>query len=142
MSGGIRSDLAGATYADRVTSRPLVVLASFAADLILVVVFAAIGRASHDEPVLSGLWTTSWPFLVALAAGWLVTVAWKAPTAPVRTGLGVWAITVVGGMLLRAASGQGVAAAFVVVASITLLVFLVGWRVVVALVTRRARAAA
>ncbi|GAA1465042.1 DUF3054 domain-containing protein [Microbacterium thalassium] len=124
------------------TSRPLVVLASFAADLVLVVVFAAIGRASHDEPVLSGLWTTSWPFLVGLAAGWLVTLAWRAPAAPVRTGLGVWAVTVIGGMLLRAASGQGVAVAFVVVASITLLVFLVGWRVVAALVARRSRTAA
>ncbi len=124
------------------TSRPLVVLASFAADLVLVVVFAAIGRASHDEPVLSGLWTTSWPFLVGLAAGWLVTLAWRAPAAPVRTGLGVWAVTVIGGMLLRAASGQGVAVAFVVVASITLLVFLGGWRLVVSLVTRRSRAAA
>ncbi len=124
------------------TSRPLVVLASFAADLVLVVVFAAIGRASHDEPVLSGLWTTSWPFRVGLAVGWLVTLAWRAPAAPVRTGLGVWAVTVIGGMLLRAASGQGVAVAFVVVASITLLVFLVGWRVVAALVARRSRTAA
>lgn len=123
-------------------SRPALVLAALAADIVLVVVFAAIGRASHDEPVLAGLWTTSWPFLAALAVGWLVTLAWRAPAAPVRTGLGVWAVTVVGGMLLRAASGQGTAVAFIVVASITLLLFLVGWRLVAALVARRSRVAA
>jgi Protein of unknown function (DUF3054) len=129
-----------------VTSRPVVapavVLASLAADLALVVVFAAIGRASHDEAVLSGLWITAWPFLAGLALGWLATFAWRAPAAPVRTGLGVWAVTVIGGMLLRAASDQGVAVAFVIVASVTLLLLLVGWRVVAALVARRRRAAA
>jgi len=55
-----------------------------------------------------------------------------------RTGLGVWAITVGGGMLLRWVSGQGTALAFIIVASLTLLVALVGWRVIVAIV-RRAR---
>jgi type IV secretory pathway VirB2 component (pilin) len=39
-------------------------------------------------------------------------------------------------MLLRALSGQGVAVAFVVVAGITLLLFLVGWRAIAALVAR------
>ena len=38
-------------------------------------------------------------------------------------------------MLLRAISGQGVQTAFVIVASIVLALFLVGWRVVVALIT-------
>ena len=51
-------------------------------------------------------------------------------------GLGVWAATVVGGMLLRAASGQGTAVAFVVVATLTLCLCLVGWRVIAALVAR------
>lgn len=110
------------------------VVQAFVADALLVVVFAVIGRASHDEDVLgpggSGLLQTSWPFLVALVAGWLVTLAWRHPLAPVRTGLGVWAITVVGGMLLRAVSGQGTALAFIIVASVTLLVLLVGWRVI------------
>jgi hypothetical protein len=41
-------------------------------------------------------------------------------------------------MLLRAASGQGTAIAFIVVASVTMLVALVGWRVI-ATVVRRAR---
>jgi hypothetical protein len=49
----------------------------------------------------------------------------------------VWAVTLVVGMLLRALSGQGVAAAFIVVAGITLLLFLVGWRGIAALLARR-----
>ena len=73
-----------------------------------------------------------------LTAGWLVTFAWRAPAAPVRTGLGVWAVTVGGGMLLRAASGQGTALPFIIVAAVTLFVALVGWRVI-AFAVRRAR---
>jgi hypothetical protein len=112
------------------------VAGSFALDVMLVLAFAAIGRASHGEDWLVGLGMTAWPFLVGLVAGWLITRAWRAPAAPVRTGLGVWAATVVGGMLLRSASGQGTAVAFIVVATLTLCLFLVGWRLIAALVAR------
>ncbi|WP_458041722.1 MULTISPECIES: DUF3054 domain-containing protein [Bacteria] len=122
------------------------VVLAFIADVLLVVVFAAIGRASHDEGVFGpgggGLLETSWPFLVALVAGWLITLAWRRPFAPVRTGLGMWIITVIGGMVLRAVSGQGTALAFIIVAAVTLLVLLVGWRMmgwVVAWVLARAQ---
>ena len=110
-------------------------------DLVLVIAFAAIGRASHDEDALAiaGLWTTAWPFLAGLAIGWTIALAWRAPIEPVRTGLPVWAVTVVGGMILRAASGQGVQVAFVIVAAIVLLVFLVGWRLIARLVGRLRR---
>jgi len=67
-------------------------------------------------------------------------MAWRAPLAPVRTGLGVWAATVIGGMLLRAASGQGTALPFIIVATTTMLLLLVGWRLIAALIVRlRAR---
>jgi len=115
---------------------------ALAMDVFLVLVFAAIGRASHGGGVIEGLLMTAWPFLAGLALGWLLTLAWRAPVAPVRTGLGVWVVTVLGGMLLRAATGQGTAAAFVIVAAITLLVLLVGWRVVATLIARRRRSAA
>jgi hypothetical protein len=114
-------------------------LLAFAADAVLVVVFAAIGRASHREDVLPGLFTTAWPFLVSLAVGWLLARGWLAPAAPLRTGLPVWAVTVAGGMLLRAVAGQGVVLAFVIVAAVVLLLLLVGWRVVARLVARRRR---
>lgn len=120
------------------TARPPVraVTGAFAIDVVLVFVFAMIGRASHGESAVDGLLITAWPFLAGLVAGWLITLAWRAPAAPVRTGLGVWAVTVGGGMLLRAASGQGTAVAFIVVAAVTLLVFLVGWRVIAGFVGR------
>jgi hypothetical protein len=117
------------------------VLLALGADVVLVLVFAAIGRASHGEAVLPGLFQTAWPFLAGLVLGWLISLAWRAPLAPLRTGLPVWAVTVAGGMVLRAVSGQGVLLAFVIVASIVLLVFLVGWRaaarVLTGLVSRR-----
>lgn len=106
-------------------------------DVVLVVVFAVIGRASHGEDLSpGGIATTSWPFLAALVAGWLVTLAWRAPFAPLRTGVGIWVVTVAGGMLLRAVSGQGVQVAFVIVAAIVLALFLIGWRAIAALVRR------
>lgn len=110
----------------------------------LVVVFAAIGRATHDGDVLgpfgSELATTAWPFVAALLIGWAVTRAWRRPTTVVRTGLPVWAITVALGMVLRALSGQGVAVAFIIVATITLAMFLLGWRGLARLAARRRRA--
>jgi len=113
-------------------------------DVVLVVVFAAIGRATHDGDVLgpfgSGLATTAWPFVVALLVGWLATRAWRRPVAVVKTGLPVWAITVALGMVLRALSGQGVAVAFVIVATITLALLLLGWRGISRLAMRSRRA--
>lgn len=103
---------------------------AFLLDAVLVVAFAATGRASHDSEVLAGLWTTSWPFLTALLVGWVVVRAWRSPVRIVPTGLVVWGATVVGGMLLRAVSGQGTALPFVIVATLTLLALLVGWRLI------------
>ena len=116
-------------------------------DAALVVVFAAIGRANHDRGVLGeaglGLASTAWPFLVALALGWLVCLGWRRPLSIVRTAVPVWVVTVAGGMLLRAVSDQGTALPFVIVATVTLLVLLVGWRLVTAVVRRmRARSGA
>lgn len=99
-------------------------------DVVLVVAFAATGRASHDSDVLAGLLQTSWPFLTGLLVAWAVVRGWRSPTAIVPTGLVIWVVTVVGGMLLRAASGQGTALPFVIVATLTLLVLLVGWRLI------------
>ena len=48
----------------------------------------------------------------------------------------MWAATVIGGMLLRAASGQGTALPFIIVAAVTLLVLVVGWRVIATLIDR------
>lgn len=114
-------------------------LRALAIDAVLVVIFAAIGRASHDENPIAGLWTTSWPFLAALAVGWIVSLAWRSPASVLRTGVPVWIITVAGGMLLRAVSDQGVKVAFIIVATIVLGIFLLGWRAIAGVLARRVR---
>ncbi|MFJ6678772.1 DUF3054 domain-containing protein [Microbacterium sp. NPDC091382] len=113
------------------------ILAAFGIDVVLVVVFAAVGRASHDEAPISGLATTAGPFAAALVVGWIVSLAWRSPQAVVRTGIPVWIVTVAGGMILRAVTGQGVQVAFVIVAASVLLLMIVGWRVAATLVARR-----
>ncbi|MEW2358356.1 DUF3054 domain-containing protein [Spirillospora sp. NPDC029432] len=107
-----------------------------ALDIALVLVFVVIGRSSHDEALSpAGLATTAWPFFLALAAGWLLTRAWRRPeTLP--TGAGVWLTTVVGGMLLRAVSDQGTALPFIIVATLFLAAVLLGWRLIAKLTTR------
>lgn len=98
-------------------------------DVACVVVFVAIGRANHGEAdSASGFLETAWPFLLALVIGWVVVRAWRRPTGVVPVGLGVWVVTVAGGMVLRALSGQGTAFAFVIVATVFLGVTLLGWR--------------
>ncbi|UGT52435.1 DUF3054 domain-containing protein [Nocardia asteroides] len=102
-------------------------------DALLVIVFCAIGRRSHDEAVLAGLLKTVWPFGIGLLVGWAIAVyaargARFDATALWPSGIVIWACTLVGGMLLRAVSGQGVAVSFVIVAASVLALFLLGWR--------------
>ncbi|WP_280370815.1 DUF3054 domain-containing protein [Nocardia wallacei] len=115
-------------------------LAPFVVDLLLVIVFCAIGRRSHDEAVLTGLLRTLWPFGAGLIVGWLLAAWFTArpgiADAPRRfdplplwpTGVVVWLSTLVVGMLLRVVSGQGTAVSFIIVAATVLALFLLGWR--------------
>ncbi|ORV88398.1 hypothetical protein AWC11_14825 [Mycobacterium interjectum] len=113
-------------------------LVSLAGDVIAVLVFCAVGRRSHDEGLnLGGIATTAWPFLSGTLVGWLVSRAWRRPTAVAPTGVIVWLCTVVVGMLLRKVSAAGVAASFVVVAASVTAVLLLGWRAVAELAVRR-----
>lgn len=115
-------------------------LASAVADAALITLFAVVGRASHRESLdVVGVAFTAWPFLVGAAIGWLVLRAWRNPLAIWPTGVGIWLAALVIGMLLRVASGQGVQPAFVIVAAITLALFLVGWRGIAALARRLRR---
>ncbi|HYO86543.1 MAG TPA: DUF3054 domain-containing protein [Dermatophilaceae bacterium] len=111
----------------------------WALDAGLVVVFAATGRASHDESTgLAGVAATVWPFLAGMSLGWaVVAVLRRRPATSVRDGAWVWLATVAGGMALRAASGAGVALSFVLVALAVTGVLLLGWRLLAALAARR-----
>jgi hypothetical protein len=109
---------------------------AFLLDVALFLLFVVIGRRSHGEGA-AGLLNTLWPFLVGLAAGWLVTWAWKRPLAIVWPGVPIWLMTVALGMLIRTACGQGVQPSFIAVAAIVLGVFLVGWRLIALPFARR-----
>jgi len=99
------------------------------ADACCVLVFVVIGRASHTQgETPGGIASTSWPFLVGLAAGWLASRAWRRPLALRPPGITVWLCTVALGMVLRVVSGQGTALAFIVVALAFLGLCLLGWR--------------
>lgn len=108
-------------------------------DVVLVLIFAAIGRASHDENP-AGFLLTAWPFLIALLMGH--ALAALLPGRPRRPwsllwGAVVWIVTVAGGMLIRVLSGDTAEVPFIIVATLVLGVFLVGWRAIAALVRRR-----
>ncbi|OBJ71256.1 DUF3054 domain-containing protein [Mycobacterium sp. 1274756.6] len=118
--------------------RALTVAAAALTDAVAVVLFCTAGRRSHAEGLtVAGIAGTAWPFLVGALAGWLIARGWRRPLAVTPTGLVIWVVTVPVGMLLRAATGQGVAAAFWVVATLSTGVLLLGWRLAVALTSRR-----
>ena len=110
-----------------------------ALDTAVVVSFIAIGRRNHDEDeAISGLVETAAPFLIALAIAWVIWRVWLQPDA-VMTGVRVWLTTSGLGMLLRnLVFDDGTAASFVIVASIFLGTFLVGWRAIAGALASRA----
>ncbi len=121
------------------TRRPLTAATflAFDLDVLLVIVFAAVGRRTHEHGLdIGGILGTAWPFLVGLVVGWLVMRAHRRPLAPWSTGVGVWLATWGVGMALRALTEAGTAPAFMLVALGFLALALVGWRVVGTLVAR------
>jgi hypothetical protein len=101
-----------------------------AADVVAVLVFAIVGRASHDEGfTASGLLETAWPFVVGVAGGWVgVFLARLAPLSyPAATMMLVK--TVILGCVLRVVFTDGNAPlSFVIVATAFLGAAFFGWR--------------
>ncbi len=98
-------------------------------DLLVVLVFATVGRLSHAEgAAVLGIGLTAWPFVVALAASTIALLAMRRPTHTLLNGVFVWLGTLIVGMLLRAGTGGGVQASFVVVAGVFLALTMLGWR--------------
>ena len=98
-------------------------------DVFFVVLFVAIGRRNHDEgSAFADVLKTGAPFLIGLSAAWAVVRAWRNPVA-VLTGVAIWPVTVLVGMVARRLLfDRGTATAFVVVATLFLGAALVGWR--------------
>jgi len=98
-------------------------------DLVVVVVFVAIGRNVHDHGInAAGIASTAWPFSVGLAAGWLSIARTGRTGTSITDGAIIAVTTVAVGMALRVVSGQGIAAAFVIVALCFLGGAMIAWR--------------
>ena len=124
-------------------------------DLLAVAVFVMIGRSSHEEGLaIVGILQTLWPFAVGAAVGWSIVYVLShvrssddgfghdfRPERIVPAGLIVWFCAVAVGMILRYLLHQGVAVSFVIVATISLGLFLIGWRAVAAFIVARRRSA-
>jgi hypothetical protein len=86
-------------------------------DVIVVLAFVGIGRSTHDHGIsLSGMSSTSWPFLSGLVVGWIIVRQRGWSGASRNGGTAAWLSTPAVGMGLRVVSGQGIASAFVLVA--------------------------
>ncbi|MDX2378189.1 MAG: DUF3054 domain-containing protein [Acidimicrobiia bacterium] len=111
-------------------------------DTASVVLFVAIGKREHDQDTaIVGLVETAAPFMIGLLVAWLVFRVWNRPTAW-TTGLLVWPVTLIVGMVLRSVVfGGGTAAAFVLVATGFLGMLFVGWRAALAVYDRRTSSA-
>jgi uncharacterized membrane protein YbjE (DUF340 family) len=110
---------------------------AIALDIAVVVLFVAIGRRNHDEGSGVGeVIRIATPFLVGLAAGWIVARAWRRPF-DVAAGVAIWIVMIVLGMVLRnTLFDRGTAFSFIVVASVFTGVLLLGWRLVARRATR------
>lgn len=102
-----------------------------ALDVASILVFVAIGRRNHDEGgAVAEVVETAAPFLIGLTVAWLLTRAWRRPTK-VLTGVLIWPITVLTGMIARnLVFDDGTATSFVIVTTVFLGACLVGWRAV------------
>ncbi|GAA1759200.1 DUF3054 domain-containing protein [Kocuria aegyptia] len=105
--------------------------AALAVDVLLVLLFAGLGRRTHALDA-AGLLVTAGPFLAGLALGWLVWRVRRAPFAVRPHGIALWVTTVAVGLGLRLAVGEGTAPSFVLVTFAVLGAFLLGPRVLVA----------
>lgn len=99
--------------------------------MFFVVLFAAAGRREHGEGgAFLDVLETAAPFLIGLAVAWAVVRAWRRP-ASLTTGLAIWPITILVGMIARRQLfDRGTAPSFVIVATLFVGACLVGWRLV------------
>lgn len=124
------------TRPDRRPDQRLAIAAGL--DVLAVLVFVVVGRRNHDEgSAIRATLETAVPFLAGLAAGWCTVRAWRRPFG-LLTGVAVWPVTVLVGMIVRRwVFDRGTATSFVIVATLFLGACFVGWRAVAATLERR-----
>jgi hypothetical protein len=114
------------------------VAAAAAADVVSVLVFAVVGRASHEEGfTAAGLAETAWPFLVGVAGGWVgVFLARMAPLSYPAAAMMLVKTVLLGCVLRVVFTDGGAPFSFVVVATAFLGAAFFGWRFVAHRVAR------
>jgi len=109
------------------------------ADLVCLLGFAAGGRSAHEaHSSWLILFVIVWPY--ALACLVVHDVLWRRGVSSRRVwpgGVAVLVVTYVVGMLLRWATGRGIALGFLIVAICFLTLTMIGWRVLLLLWRRR-----
>ncbi|MPV37502.1 DUF3054 domain-containing protein [Georgenia subflava] len=108
----------------------------FALDLACVLVFTVVGMLTHGTPP-SGFFETVWPFVLGLGIAWALPGVRSLPLIIWPSGVLVWAVTTVVGLVLRGITGGGVSGAFPFVTAGVLALLLIGWRVVPEIKERR-----
>lgn len=106
-------------------------------DLVLVVAFAVIGRASHGESLdYEGIQRTALPFVAGLLIAWIGFMHKRHSGFTLLNGVFVWAATVALGVSFRLLLGGTAELAFVIVTALFLAATLIGWRAIWWLVVR------
>lgn len=104
-------------------------------DILVTVIFAAIGRRSHGEgDAITGIITVAWPFAVAALMGWVsIWLIYRRLDMGLQLGGGalVWIGTITLGMSMRHSEGRGIAVSFIIVALIFNGLCMLGWRALV-----------
>lgn len=126
------------TNASPATNRVRTSVLALVGDAVVVLAFAGTGREFHGEgnPLL-GVLFTAWPFLAGLAVAGALPLVHRRPLGVWPAGVTVWLGTYLIGMLLRGATGAGLAIPFLIVAASVLGVAIVGWRAVAFAIRRR-----
>lgn len=105
---------------------------AIAADYVAIAAFALLARAAHqseDMPfTFTGWLSTLWPFALGVTLGWLIV---RTDGAGLRRGGIIWVITVVTGLVIWGVRNHAVPHwSFVIVATVTSALLMLGWRAV------------
>ncbi|MFC7376360.1 DUF3054 domain-containing protein [Brachybacterium sp. GCM10030268] len=115
-------------------------LGALVGDLLVVILFVAIGFVQHGTPLTSqNLFLVGWPFAVGVLLGHLAIRAWRAPFRLWPHGLFVWAIMLATAMAIRTLFGGGTETSFVIVTGVVTAIGMLGWRAVALFLTRGER---
>lgn len=115
-------------------------LGALVGDLLIVIVFVAIGLAQHGDPITTqNVFIVGWPFAVGALLGHLAIRSWRAPFALWPHGVFIWAITIAAAMVIRTLFGAGTELSFVLVSAGVTGVLMLGWRALALYLTRGER---